>query len=395
LSSAQSALAAYLQTHPNNPDNAEQTRLTNEVAAAQTQRDQAVDHYNQAQIAGATGAVDPTAFHVIDPPKVPTAATSRKKQLVMTGLGSLLGGGVITLLILVLLVAADRSVREEQDLEGVVEVAGTVPQFAKGVLASIRRRPTREPQEGFWVPESLLEACRAVTRHIGRGERYARSKDIAVGSSPARLVAGISEGRLQGRSVPMSPPPSGPAPRIIGVTSSLRGEGRTTIAAGIAAAAHEARGLRTILVELDFEGPSLARKFGIVPVPGVAEVLRGEATLEGCLNVPANGSVAVLVAGNAQRDGAELFGALQQSSLMKDLTQLGDEIIADLPACSSMPESRWLAEEFSTVVLVVRSGMAPMGQIRRVLDDLEIMPSAVLNGVSSSIPRPIRTLLEG
>jgi Mrp family chromosome partitioning ATPase len=179
------------------------------------------------------------------------------------------------------------------------------------------------------------------------------------------------------------------------VTSCLRGEGRTTIAAGIAAATHEANGLRTILVEFDFERPSLAREFGIAPGPGVAEVLRGEATLEGCLSVPADGSVAVLVAGDAQGDAAGLFGALQQSSLMKDLTRLGDEIIADLPACSSMPESTWLAEEFSTVLLVVRSGMAPIGQIRRVLDDLEVAPSAVLNGVNSSIPRPIRTLLEG
>jgi Mrp family chromosome partitioning ATPase/capsular polysaccharide biosynthesis protein len=394
LSSAQSALAAYLQTHPNNPDDAEETRLTNEVAAAQTQRDQAVARYNQARVAGGSGAssVDPTALHVVDPPKVPTLPTSRKKQLVMTGLGSLLGGGVLTLLILVLLVAGDHSVREVEDLEGVFKHVGSVPKFANGVLPSVRHR-AREAHEGFWVPERLIEACRPLVRQIGQGERNARSVNIVVGSSPPTLD-GLSEGYMNGRSVPSSGPSSGRAARVIGVTSCLRGEGRTTIAAGLAAAAHEAYRLRTILVELDFERPSMAKEYGIIPAPGVAEVLRGEASLERCLNVPPNGSVAVLVAGDAKGNGAELFGALRRSNLMEDLTRLGDEIVADLPVYSSIPEPAWLAKEFSTVLLVARSGMAPVSQMRQVVDELEITQGAVLNGASSSIPRPILRLLE-
>ena len=73
-----------------------------------------------------------------------------------------------------------------------------------------------------------------------------------------------------------------------------------------------------------------------------------------------------------------------------------DVLIADLPHRLD-PAARPgpLVQLFSTPLLVVRSGAAPVSQIRRALVDAGRPLPVVLNGVESSIPRPLRALLAG
>jgi capsular polysaccharide biosynthesis protein len=143
----------------------------NDLALAQQQQAAAQDRYNQAQL-NINGAVDPSAFHVVDPPRVPTVPASRKKALLMSGIGGLLGGGVITILVLVLVMAQDRSVREEKDVESALdlEVVSTVPQFDKSVLSPGGRRRQDEPHEWFWTPPGLVESCTVALRRLEREE---------------------------------------------------------------------------------------------------------------------------------------------------------------------------------------------------------------------------------
>jgi Mrp family chromosome partitioning ATPase/capsular polysaccharide biosynthesis protein len=384
LASAQNALATYLATHPPSATDPQETQLASEVALAQQQHAQAQDRYNQAQI-GIAGAVDPTAFHIIDQPKLPTAPASRKKQLLMSGVGGLLGGIVITILALVLLTAQDRSVREEDDVEATLdlEVVGTVPQFDKSVLSPSGRRRQREARGWFWTPPGLVESCTVALRHLDRQQPPPASFP-RTGLSKVTRHAAVAE---------RSPVPGGA--RNIGVTSCLRGEGRTTIARGMAAAAHQAFGLRTILVEFDFELPTLARELGIDPGPGVAEILRDGASIGEVLHMPADGSLGALLAGDTGGDPSGLLSSLRTSSLVRDVGALCDIVIADLPPLSPVGQAAALAPQFSTVLLVVRSGTAPVRQIRRALDDLDEPPPVILNGVESSIPRPLRALLAG
>ena len=62
--------------------------------------------------------------------------------------------------------------------------------------------------------------------------------------------------------------------RIILVTSSLAGEGKTNTAANLALSLAEA-GRRTCLVDADLRSPSVARTFGLVQDAGLTSVLIG------------------------------------------------------------------------------------------------------------------------
>jgi Mrp family chromosome partitioning ATPase len=111
--------------------------------------------------------------------------------------------------------------------------------------------------------------------------------------------------------------------------------------------------------------------------------------------MPDDDSVGALVAGDASGDPAGLLSALRRSSLVQDLGGLFEVVVADLGPLSPAGQVAPLAPSFATVLLVVRSGAAPAGQIRRALDDLERPPPVIFNGVESSIPRPLRALLAG
>jgi uncharacterized protein involved in exopolysaccharide biosynthesis len=68
-------------------------------------------------------------FQVVDPPQVPTRATRELRRILVFPIAAALTGLGIGGVLLVLLIAADRSVRSEADLAGTVRVLGSVPQL--------------------------------------------------------------------------------------------------------------------------------------------------------------------------------------------------------------------------------------------------------------------------
>jgi Mrp family chromosome partitioning ATPase/capsular polysaccharide biosynthesis protein len=80
-------------------------------------------------------------------------------------------------------------------------------------------------------------------------------------------------------------------PRTLVVTSAMPGEGKSTVARNLALAMHEA-GKRVAIVGLDLRHPALPAMFGVLPGPGITEVLRHEAELEDValeISTPARG----------------------------------------------------------------------------------------------------------
>jgi Mrp family chromosome partitioning ATPase/capsular polysaccharide biosynthesis protein len=68
-------------------------------------------------------------------------------------------------------------------------------------------------------------------------------------------------------------------PRTIVVSSAMPGEGKSTVVRNLALAYRET-GKRVAVVDLDLRHPSLPRMFGVLPGPGVTDVLRHEADLD-------------------------------------------------------------------------------------------------------------------
>lgn len=210
--------------------------------------------------------------------------------------------------------------------------------------------PDRQPTNGTvasmpTVPDGMLEACRAASL----------------------LVAGPSLSRL-------------------GVTSSVRGEGRSSIAMAMATIQRNDYNRTVALVDLDFENPALARRYGCESWPGLAEVARGKTPLDKVLRNVADGFF-VVPGGLIGRSVARAVADILRADLLLQLERRVDVIIIDLPPLLGTGSGPTAARAVDNLLLVVRAGVTPVARIKEAAADLHVTPAVVLNASYSSLPR--------
>jgi Mrp family chromosome partitioning ATPase len=175
-------------------------------------------------------------------------------------------------------------------------------------------------------------------------------------------------------------------PPAVGVTSCLRGEGRSTIGIAMSLAQSFRYGRTTVLVEADLEKPSLAKTLGAKAGPGLADVLRGHADLDTCIQWIGK-KLGVLPAGNVGADATRLLAKLAEDELMSELVERSDSLVIDLPPFSGPGVG--VARLCPKVVLVVRADSTPVESARRAAAELD-RPAVIINRVSGNLPRWMR-----
>jgi Mrp family chromosome partitioning ATPase len=173
----------------------------------------------------------------------------------------------------------------------------------------------------------------------------------------------------------------GPAIRSIAVTSCHRGEGRSTVAVALALLERTTYNLRTLLVELDLEGPRLAAALGLPAGPGVSEVLRNEETVERALHWTRD-DLAVLSAGDSGGAPEALLAQVATGELLDGLGELFDTLVLDLPPLEGSGSSALVARRCSTPLLVVRAGAVERRDIEKAVAMFDAPPPILMNGVS-------------
>ena len=182
----------------------------------------------------------------------------------------------------------------------------------------------------------------------------------------------------------------GPALQSVGVTSSVRGEGRSTVAAAMAVIHASEYRRRTILVELDGHKSSAAREFGLADSPGVAEFMRGDLDIEDCIQWVTD-DLGVVVAG-ADPSMATLLRGSTAEDIVDALAEHADMLVLDLPPLEKGAGGVQLVDLCEAVALVVRAGVSTH-RIEEAAAALTTPPFVILNGVKSAAPRWVRRLL--
>ncbi len=181
--------------------------------------------------------------------------------------------------------------------------------------------------------------------------------------------------------------PSDVQPIVIGVTSALSGEGRTTVAVNLARTIAEDMATPVTLVEADLEHPSLARRYGLPPSPGLSEVLRGERHIDEVRTTVAD-NMAVIPAGAVGLNSAILFRQLAVFDPFHGESGLEGIVVLDLPPVIKHSYSVLAASVADAIVLVVRAGVTPIDLVREAINRLDQNPpqGVVLNAPRSSLP---------
>jgi Mrp family chromosome partitioning ATPase len=184
----------------------------------------------------------------------------------------------------------------------------------------------------------------------------------------------------------------GPKLRGLGVTSALPGEGRTTIALAMALIQHLDYGRSALLLEMDLENPTLARRLGADPWPGLSELVRGENSLNQVVQPVADG-LSFIAAGVTSGSAARILSDFVQQDLLEQVSREADVVVADLPSLLGCSFGRGAAAVFGDLLLVVRAGITPVARVREATTSLPVQPSVLLNGTHSSLPQWLHRLI--
>ena len=169
--------------------------------------------------------------------------------------------------------------------------------------------------------------------------------------------------------------------RCLLVTSPGQGDGKSFVAANLAAAYAQA-GFSTVLVSADLRRPRLESLFpGVAPGPGLSEVIAGltdapstnghgeaaagDAALTQALRRTQVDGLRFLPAGKLPPNPAELLGSRRALSVLEALSRLADVVIIDSPPLLAVTDAAVLAPHVDGVVLVAAPGRTHRGALAR------------------------------
>jgi capsular exopolysaccharide synthesis family protein len=142
-------------------------------------------------------------------------------------------------------------------------------------------------------------------------------------------------------------------PRIILVTSSLPGEGKSAISIGLARLVARS-GKRVLVIDSDLRKPRVHTAFGAPLKPGLIDHLAGKAAIEEVLFKDAESSALVMPPGTHAPSPADLFTSDHMRRLLESLSARFDLIILDSAPLLAVSDARNLCPLADKVLFVVR-----------------------------------------
>ncbi len=302
---------------------------------------------------------------IVDPAVMPSAPINPQSNLSIL-VGALIGliiGGIFAFIQETL----DTSIGRIEDVENITKlsVLGVVPSIEPEVEKNIFSR---------FFPSKKSEQEERFLRLL---THYKPASPVAEAFRNIRTNLKISEER-----------------KLFLITSAQPQEGKTTILTNLGLATAQ-EGLRTLLVGSDLRRPALSKTFGILPEPGLSEILSGAVTLnealknvtdiilgemdvEEVLKPTGLGNISILPAGKLPENPAELLASGNLISLVEELRRDFDAVFFDAPPVLPVTDASLLAPYLDGVILCYEIGRTSRDALLRSKIQLESVEAKIL-----------------
>ena len=168
---------------------------------------------------------------------------------------------------------------------------------------------------------------------------------------------------------------------IIGVTSAMRGEGKSTTAVNLSYVLAES-GKRVLLIDGDMRLPSIARKMKLSNSPGLTDLLKGEETIQmGIFKSSQLSNWYIMPAGDLPPNPSELLGSKRMANSLKVLSANIDYIIIDHPPENIVSDALTVSKFITGVIVVVREDYTEKKELETCFRQLKLSDVKVLGCV--------------
>ena len=147
--------------------------------------------------------------------------------------------------------------------------------------------------------------------------------------------------------------------KVIVVTSSVPGEGKSTFS--MALALSESRSKRVLLIEADLRRPTIGEVIGVPPEQkGLADLIAGNATPIDALLKINDTELHVLIAGRPTPSPLELIASRSFQDALANLSQSYDLVVIDSPPVQLVSDALVLGKQATGLIYVIRSDSTPI-----------------------------------
>jgi polysaccharide biosynthesis transport protein len=176
------------------------------------------------------------------------------------------------------------------------------------------------------------------------------------------------------------------AAHVLLTTSSLSGEGKSTVAVNLACALAET-GARVLLVDADLRRPTVATALGIEGGAGLTSALLGQAPWADLVQEWGTAGLAVLPSGPIPPNPAELLGSPAMEGLIEQVRAAYDYVVVDTAPVLAVTDGVVLSRFVDGTLVVANAERVRRAQLAESLHTLSRVGSRVLGVVLNQVRR--------
>jgi succinoglycan biosynthesis transport protein ExoP len=180
---------------------------------------------------------------------------------------------------------------------------------------------------------------------------------------------------------------SGDRTKVIGITSTSPGEGKSTIAGALALLMAQT-GARTVLVDGDLRRPYLSRTLVPEARLGLLDVILEKAEIDDVIWTDESGMLTFLpgVVNERLAHSIEFLASAHAKALIEMLRERYDNVVVDLSPLTPVVDVRATEQLIDAYMLVVEWGRTRIDQVERALRDAQGLQDSVLGVVLNKAP---------
>ncbi|WP_344118905.1 polysaccharide biosynthesis tyrosine autokinase [Kocuria aegyptia] len=174
-------------------------------------------------------------------------------------------------------------------------------------------------------------------------------------------------------------------PKMIVVTSSLPGEGKSSITANLAVAI-ASTGRNVVVVDGDLRRPVITDLFGLVPGVGVTDVLTGQVQVDEVLQTYDKfPNLQVLGAGRTAPNPTELLSSKAMHNMLETLAE-DALVLVDAPPLLPVTDAALLTASADGAIIVATAQRTTTDELAKSLENLHQVHGNVLGVVLNRVP---------
>lgn len=169
--------------------------------------------------------------------------------------------------------------------------------------------------------------------------------------------------------------------RIVGISSAINGEGKSTTAINLALTIAET-GRKVLLLEADMRLPNFSKRLNIAGKPGLSNLLVGQNSLTDVLQESKiNENLHIITAGDIPPNPSELLESIRMKVAVEALAENFKFIIIDLPPINVVSDALVVSKLADGMVMVVRQDYSNQHELARAMRQVDFFNIKILGFV--------------